>query len=201
MRTIIFYGDSNTHGFDPRDYFGGRYDENVIWTARLAKAQEGFWKVLNEGMNGRQLPGGGADRKYAEMLIGLLAPADVFCMMLGTNDLLMTLKPDAGKPIEKMENFLKWFCGKEKFPRLFVLAPPYIGTGKEKDRLFQEYHRESIRMNQGFRRLAEQYGVMFADASQWNIDLAYDGVHFSEKGHLQFAEQMDSVLKTMRENP
>ena len=30
-------------------------------------------------------------------------------------------------------------------------------------------------------------GIRFADAGKWDIPLAYDGVHFTEKGHRAFA--------------
>ena len=36
--TLLCYGDSNTYGFDPRSYFGGRYPAEVRWTHRLAQA-------------------------------------------------------------------------------------------------------------------------------------------------------------------
>ena len=35
--------------------------------------------------------------------------------------------------------------------------------------------------------LAERLGIRFADAGNWNIPLAYDGVHFTEQGHRAFA--------------
>ena len=50
-RTIIFFGDSNTYGYDPRDMFGGRYSENRIWTSLAAAALGDRWNVVNEGMN------------------------------------------------------------------------------------------------------------------------------------------------------
>ena len=51
------------------------------------------------------------------------------------------------------------------------------------------------------RRLAECYedtarllNIGFADAGSWGVDLTYDGVHFSEMGHLAFAEEIHRVL-------
>lgn len=35
--------------------------------------------------------------------------------------------------------------------------------------------------------MAERMGIRFADAGKWDIPLAYDGVHFTEKGHRAFA--------------
>ncbi len=50
---IVCYGDSNTYGYDPRSYLGGRYPETVRWTALLSA--DG-WTVINEGENGRSIP-------------------------------------------------------------------------------------------------------------------------------------------------
>ena len=74
---IICFGDSNTYGYDPRGYFGGRYDTDCRWVDILA-AETG-WAVCNIGQNGREIPSA--------------APAfpddtDLLIVMLGTNDLL-----------------------------------------------------------------------------------------------------------------
>ncbi len=49
---LLCCGDSNTYGYDPRSYLGGRYPETVRWTALLNA--EG-WQVINEGENGRSI--------------------------------------------------------------------------------------------------------------------------------------------------
>ena len=42
---ILCYGDSNTYGYDPRSYLGGRYPASVRWTALLRAAG---WPVVPE---------------------------------------------------------------------------------------------------------------------------------------------------------
>lgn len=44
---VICFGDSNTYGYDPRSYFGGRYDADSRWVDILA-AQTG-WDDLQHG--------------------------------------------------------------------------------------------------------------------------------------------------------
>ena len=53
MRVLCF-GDSNTYGYDPRSYFGGRYPAISRWVDLLA-AKTG-WDVINAGENGREIP-------------------------------------------------------------------------------------------------------------------------------------------------
>ena len=38
-------------------------------------------------------------------------------------------------------------------------------------------------------------GLRFADAGDWDIPMAYDGVHFTEQGHRAFAAGLLEVLK------
>ena len=43
--------------------------------------------------------------------------------------------------------------------------------------------------------LAERLGIRFADAGTWGIPLAYDGVHFTEQGHKNFAAGLLEELR------
>lgn len=54
--TLLCYGDSNTYGFDPRSYFGGRYPAEVRWTHRLAQAPAG--PSTTPGKTAGRSPGG-----------------------------------------------------------------------------------------------------------------------------------------------
>lgn len=56
MKKLIFFGDSNTYGYDPRGFLGGRYPEDMIWTSIVQKALSNEYEVINEGQNGRPLP-------------------------------------------------------------------------------------------------------------------------------------------------
>ena len=53
---------------------------------------------------------------------------------------------------------------------------------------------ESARLGACYRTLAEMLGIGFADAGMWNIETAYDGVHFSEAGHAAFAKGLLNQL-------
>ena len=51
---VICFGDSNTYGYDPRGYLGGRYEADCRWVDILAT--ETGWTVSNLGQNGREIP-------------------------------------------------------------------------------------------------------------------------------------------------
>ena len=84
---IVCFGDSNTFGFDPRLGSSGRYDKDVRWTGIL-DAHEGF-SVVNEGLNGRCIPDSEAGFASLRRVINQNPDADVFVILLGTNDLFM----------------------------------------------------------------------------------------------------------------
>ena len=80
---VICFGDSNTYGYDPRGYFGGRYDADCRWVDILAS--ETGWTISNMGQNGREIPSAAPT---------LPADTDLLIVMLGTNDLLQGCSPE-----------------------------------------------------------------------------------------------------------
>ena len=53
---------------------------------------------------------------------------------------------------------------------------------------------ESAALGKAYCNLAKRLGVSFVDAGQWQIELAYDGVHFTPAGHRAFAKGLLKVL-------
>ena len=88
---VICYGDSNTYGYDPRSYLGGRYGPDHRWVDILA-AKTG-WNVSNWGENGREIPHSAFALHLLERQLDALAPFEGICLMLGSNDLLCGASP------------------------------------------------------------------------------------------------------------
>ena len=53
---------------------------------------------------------------------------------------------------------------------------------------------ESEKLAGVYRALAEKTGVFFADAGLWNVETAFDGVHFTPEGHAAFASGLSGTL-------
>ena len=94
MKTLVCFGDSNTFGYDPRSYIGGRYPPEERWVDLLADALG--LKCLNRGMNGRCIPRRGEGLRLAE--------GEGLIVMLGGNDLLCG--STAGECAELLRAFL-----------------------------------------------------------------------------------------------
>ena len=168
---VICYGDSNTYGYDPRSWMGGRYDNVHRWVDILA-ARTG-WTVTNQGQSGREIP---------ETLPALPAGTDLLIVMLGTNDLLQGHSPE--EAAGKMERFLSSVALDRN--KILLIAPPPMALGQWVPN--QQLIDDSCAFARYCKGLAERLGISFADAGRWDISLAHDGVHFTEQGHRAFAE-------------
>ena len=58
---ILCFGDSNTYGYDPRSYFGGRYGPEERWVDLLSGLCGA--ECVNLGSNGRSIPRPGAGHR------------------------------------------------------------------------------------------------------------------------------------------
>ena len=182
------FGDSNTYGYDPCGFFGGRYD--APWPELLAE-KTGF-QVINDGKNGRMIPK--REYEFVQLLRDVeRQSADVLIVMLGTNDLLNGAT--AAEAAARMETFLN----RCHWPQILLLSPPPMKRGAwvPDDRLVEE----SKALSRQYEALAERLGVRFADAGEWEIPLAFDGVHFTEAGHARCAEGLTSYLSSGEEQP
>lgn len=168
---VICYGDSNTYGFDPRGWLGGRYGADDRWVDILARRTG--WEILNGGLNGREIP---------SQTPAFPADTDLLMVMLGTNDLLQGRTPS-----ETAQRMLRFLAGlTAKHDKILLIAPPPVAFGAwvQEQRLIDASAELAVQ----YRALAERLGVRFADAGAWGVGLAYDGVHFTEQGHRAFAE-------------
>ena len=182
---MLCYGDSNTYGYDPRDFFGGRYSAESRWVDILA--EKTGWPIQNEGQNGREIPS-----RLSQYEALTLYPVDLIAVMLGTNDLLQgRTAADICACMEKLLCFLRPKCR-----LLLLIAPPYLKRGEwvTQDCLITE----SEDLTESYLRLSRKLGIPFADAELWGIGLAYDGVHFTEAGHRAFAEGLYRYLVKSR---
>lgn len=167
---VICFGDSNTYGYDPRGYFGGRYDADSRWVDIL-DAKTG-WMVYNLGQNGREIPSSAPV---------FSVDTDLLIVMLGTNDLLQGRSPE--QAAKRLEQFLSSIS--QDRSEILLIAPPPVTLGEWVPS--QQLIDNSRVFAQLCQALAVRMDIRFFNAGKWDIPLAYDGVHFTEQGHKNFA--------------
>lgn len=186
---ILCFGDSNTYGYDPRDVFGGRYPANARWPELLAAAAG--WQVLNAGENGREIPHTPFAFDQLDRLLRRSQPLDGLVLLLGTNDLLRRYPPDADAAAARMEALLARLRADWPGLPVLLIAPPPLELPKP------ELERASLRLAGAYAALAQGTGTAFADAGQWALPLAFDGVHLTEEAHRIFARQAEQALRPL----
>ena len=185
MKRILCLGDSNTFGYDPTSFLGEPYSHP--WTELLHSSG---YQVANCGQNGLDIATCLEALESVESLLTRAKPLDWILVMLGTNDILNGAS--AEKIAWRMEQLLQHIAPKLDGTKLLLIAPPLIQLGAwvQEERLLTE----SQKIGECYCDLAEKFGVAFADASAWDIPLAFDGVHFTQEGHAAFAEKLKSLL-------
>ena len=182
---MLCYGDSNTYGYDPRGFVGDRYPKESRWVDILAQKLK--WEIQNEGQNGREIP----IRPFQYQRAGELLtpnPPNIFAIMLGTNDLLRGCSAEASR--SRMEAFLRYI--QPKCGVILLIAPPPMKRGAwvTEGNLITE----SVKLAEAYQVLSQKLGIAFVNAGQWNVELTFDGVHFTEAGHRAFAEGLYAYL-------
>ena len=139
-------------------------------------------------MNGLEIP---KDSRLFTDLIRRKSP-DLVIVMLGSNDLLEGA--DAETTGRRMELFLAAL--QEAEAKVFLIAPPVMQEGEwvQSAKLIEE----SGKLRARYRELAERADIPFADASEWNVTLTFDGVHFSPEGHTAFAAGLAERLRKIQ---
>ena len=183
---ILCFGDSNTYGYDPRSFFGSQYGPEHRWVDILAGKLECL--AVNAGENGREIPRREGELMRFELMMRNQKPLDYLLIMLGGNDLLQ------GNSVETVANRMAQFLShiEDENMKVILIGPPPMKPGAwiTDERLLTD----SVRLISAYETVAKNTGVSFIDTSHWDIDVTYDGVHYSEKGHRSFAENLYQKL-------
>ncbi|MBO7251279.1 MAG: lipase [Oscillospiraceae bacterium] len=176
---VICFGDSNTYGYDPRSWIGGRYKQQYRWTDILQK--ETGWSIQNWGINGQQIPAVSPE---------IPDDTDLLIIMLGTNDLLQGYSHK--ETAQRMNTFLQTFPASRNYA-LILISPPSMRYGEWVSD--ETILTNSQMLEQEYQAIAKIHSIPLICTGCWKIPLAYDGVHFTQEGHQLFAKLLKKELK------
>lgn len=209
MRTLLLFGDSNTHGTMPMPDLGfsGRFDRDERWSGRLQKLLPD-WEVIAEGHPGRTTvhddPVEGAHRNGLSVLPALLEshrPVDVVLVMLGTNDLKERFSVNACDIALSLERLVRMILASAAGPGnaapgvLLVAPPPIIEVGCLAG-MFAGGAAKSHALTAEIKAAAARVGVPFLDAGQVVKVSPIDGIHYDAEANPALAQAFATTIRT-----
>jgi lysophospholipase L1-like esterase len=207
-RTLLLFGDSNTHGTMPMPDLGfaGRFDRDERWAGRLARLLPD-WEVIAEGHPGRTTvhddPVEGNHRNGLTVLPALLEshkPIDVVLIMLGTNDLKERFSVNAGDIAHSLERLARMIrasdCGPGGVgPQVLLVAPPPIIEVGCLAGMFAGGAAKSQRLASEIEAAAKRAGVPFLDAGKLVKVSPVDGIHYDAEANPALAQAIAAAIR------
>lgn len=208
MRTLLLYGDSNTHGTKPVTALGqsARYGREELVAGRLARFLP-EWEVIAEGLPGRTTvhddPVEGAHRNGLSVLPALLEshrPVDVVLVMLGTNDLKERFSVNAGDIALSLERLVRVILASGTGPEgaapgVLLVSPPSITEVGCLAGMFAGGAAKSHALAAEVAAAAARAGVPFFDAGQVVTVSPVDGIHYGPEANPALASAFAATIK------
>ena len=209
MRTLLLFGDSNTHGTMPVTALGqsDRFAREARWSGRLAGLLPD-WEVVAEGHPGRTTlhddPIEGAHRNGLTVLLAILEshkPVDVVLLMLGTNDLKERFSVNAGDIALGLERLVRVIlasgCGPDgAAPGVLLVAPPPIVETGCLAGMFAGGAAKSRALGAEVKAAAGRAGVPFLDAGTVVTVSPIDGIHYDDAANPALAKAFAAAIRT-----
>lgn len=207
MKTIVCYGDSNTHGYNPRN--SGRYDYEVRWPGQLQRllGREKYY-VVEEGLNSRTLVQSDLcydDNKSGVDLVSTVIkthmPVDLLIVMLGTNEMKLRFHmtpADIARAAGLLVLTAKQVSASKnpdgKPCPILLVAPPLITEELRHGRCYEEFGDRAIPMSkelsEKYEQVAKNHQIYFLDAAKIVRPSKIDGLHLAPEGHEILAQHI-----------
>jgi len=212
QRTLLAYGDSNTHGTLPKETLeeSARLGPDARWPGVLAAELGSGWKVIEEGLPARTTvhpdPVSGVYKNGLAVLPAILEshqPIDLVVLMLGTNDLKARFALPAAEIVLCIEQLVR--CVRQsvvgaggRAPELLLVAPPLVKQRGCLAEIYDGAEAKSAALAAGLAGLAQRHALPFINAAELVTVSEVDGVHFdaAEHGKLGLA-----IAETVRSLP
>lgn len=206
-RTIVCFGDSNTHGYQTAN--GGRFSEEERYPCLLEKYLGPSYYVKEEGLSGRTTS---FDDPLFEGLNGFSCiypcllthePVDLLIIMLGTNDVKERFGATAaniGKGLERLTQ--KALNTKEAWrekPNILLIAPAPIEDQYKSTSVFGEMGEgcaeKSRKLAPYYEDVAKRLGCHFLDAGTLGLKMhPGDHMHLDKESHERLAGKLAQLI-------
>lgn len=207
-KTIVCFGDSNTHGYNSSNM--GRFSHKERWTCLLQEMLGENYLIREEGLSGRTTS---FDDPLFEGLNGFAyihacmlthEPLDLLIIMLGTNDVKDRFSATPGNIAKGLERLVtKAIHTPEAWrgePNILIIAPPPIEEGYYETEIGPEMGKDCMEKSKAlaplFEQVADRLHCHFLDAASVpGVGMyPYDHMHLSLDAHRILAEKLAELI-------
>ncbi len=208
IRTVLCYGDSNTHGACPMSDLQDvrRLGRSERWPGRMASALGSDWQVIEEGHPGRTTvhsdPIEGAHKNGLAVLPAILEthrPIDCVVLMLGTNDLKARFSVTPLDIALAVENLVRT-VGQSGAgpgggsPATLLIAPPPIRETGWLAGMFLGGEAKSRQLATHYAEVAARNATGFLDAGSVIAPDPDEGIHIDAAAHEKLGPAVAEAL-------
>ncbi len=211
IRTVLCYGDSNTHGTCPMSDLQDvrRLGRSERWPGRMASALGSDWHVIEEGHPGRTTvhrdPIEGAHKNGLAVLPAILetqCPIDCVLLMLGTNDLKarFSVTPlDIALAVERLVQTVGQSGAGPGggSPATILISPPPIRETGWLAGMFPGGEAKSRQLATHYAEVAARNATGFLDAGLLIAPDPDEGIHIDAAAHEKLGRAVAEVLAAM----
>lgn len=203
-KRILFYGDSNTWGYNGKD--GSRFEEDTRYTGLLARHFAEQYVIIEEGLNSRttvfqdDLRPHCNGLTYLPVALFTHAPLDLVVFMLGTNDCKRRFGACAEEIAQGLELLIQQvrshsLLREREIPIALIVPPPMEEEVLLADFMFDRRSLEvSRKLPKAMAEVAQAYGLPILDAGSVCRPGKADGVHLDAQGHFQLYQALAQKL-------
>jgi lysophospholipase L1-like esterase len=217
MKTILFYGDSNTWGYAPGA--GTRFPYEQRWTSIVRKKLGPDYDVVVEALNGRTtafddpfMPERNGHFAFT-MLMDSHHPIDLLVFMLGSND-TKEFFHNTGKSIGwgilslvELARGKGWgpvaADGSAGDPRILILSPPAIVSGEQRKvsfdlRQFTGSQATVAELSREYQKIASENDCYFLDTAPVAKPSPIDGLHLTVESNAALGEWLGGEIVKLK---
>ncbi|MBN3812294.1 SGNH/GDSL hydrolase family protein [Paraburkholderia sp. Ac-20347] len=208
-RTLLCYGDSNTHGTKPLNLPGvlERFAPADRWPGVLAETLGSGWKIVEEGLPARTTvhddPIEGRHKNglaYLRPCLESQLPVDVVVLMLGTNDLKTRFSVTPADIAHSVDVLLETLVACRAgpggaTPHVLLMAPVPIEEVGFLGAIFTGGAAKSRLLAPLYERVAVKHGSAFLDAGEVATVSATDGIHYEADQHHKLGRAVAAIVR------
>ena len=210
-RSILCFGDSNTHGTRPMATLdgSGRFGHEARWPSVMGRALGPGYEVIAEGHPGRTTvhddPTEGPHRNGVRVLPALLEshkPLDLVILKRGTNDLKYGFHVgpfDIAQALDRLVRLVQGFGAGPAggVPQVLVVCPPPILETGCLAEMFAGGAAKSQRLAPALAAMAARRGVWFFDAGAHIAVSSLDGIHYQAADQVKLGRALATAVGEM----